>query len=72
MSSAASGAVGPIHSARLLSRPSKGSVSIDGNQLVYTSNAGYVRDDHFTQGLNTRNQPITRTVVVNVKVWAQL
>ena len=75
MSSAASGAVGPIHSARLLSRPSKGSVSIDGNRVVYTSTAGYVGDDHFTyarQGLNTRNQPITRTVVVNVKVSAQL
>jgi hypothetical protein len=66
---------GPIHSAKLVSRPSKGSVSIDGNRLVYTSTAGYIGDDHFTyarQGLNTRNQPITRTVVVNVKVSAPL
>jgi hypothetical protein len=66
---------GPIHSVKLISRPSKGSVSINGGQVVYVSSTGYVGDDQFTyarQGLNALNQPITRTVVVNVKVSARL
>jgi hypothetical protein len=66
---------GPIHSVKLVSRPSNGSVSIDGGRVVYVSSAGYVGDDHFTyarQGLNALNRPITRTVVVNVKVSARL
>ena len=66
---------GPIHSVKLVSRPSNGSVSIDGGRVVYVSSAGYVGVDHFTyarQGLNALNRPITRTVVVNVKVSARL
>jgi hypothetical protein len=66
---------GPMYSVKLVSRPGKGSVSINGDRVVYVSSAGYVGDDHFTyarEGLNTRNQPITRTIVVNVKVSAQL
>ncbi|MGY8683554.1 Ig-like domain-containing protein [Bradyrhizobium sp. UFLA05-153] len=66
---------GPIHSVKLVSRPSNGSVSINGGQVVYVSSAGYVGDDHFTyarQGLNALNQPITRTVEVTVKVSARL
>ena len=66
---------GPIHGVKLVSRPSKGSVSINGGRVVYVSSAGYVGDDHFTyarHGLNALNQPITRTVDVNVKVSARL
>jgi hypothetical protein len=66
---------GPMHSAKLVSRPSNGSVSIDGGRVVYVSSAGYVGDDHFTyarQGLNALNQPVTRTINVNVKVSARL
>jgi hypothetical protein len=67
--------LGPVHSVKLISRPSKGSVSINGGQVVYLSSAGYVGDDQFTyarQGLNSLNQPITRTVVVSVKVSGRL
>jgi hypothetical protein len=66
---------GPMHSAKLVSRPNKGSVSINGGRVVYVSSAGYVGEDHFTyarQGLNALNQPITRTVEVNVRVSAPL
>jgi Bacterial Ig domain len=58
------GSAGPMHSVNLVSRPSNGSVLINGDPVVYVSSAGYVGDDHFTydrQGLNTRNQPIART-----------
>jgi hypothetical protein len=66
---------GPVHGAKLVSRPSHGSVSIDGGRVVYASSAGYIGDDHFTyarKGLNPLNQPVTRTVDVNVKVSARL
>jgi len=66
---------GPTFSATLVTRPSKGSVSITGGRVVYVSSAGYVGDDHFTyarQGLNAHNQPVTRTVDVNVRVSARL
>jgi hypothetical protein len=69
------GSAGPMHSVKVVSRPSNGSVSINGDRVVYVSSAGYVGDDHFTyarQGLNALNRPITRTVVVNVKVSTQL
>ena len=65
---------GPMHSARLVSSPSNGSVSVSGGRVVYTSRAGYVGDDRFVysrQGLNALHQPITRTVEVTVKVAAR-
>ena len=66
---------GPIHSANLVARPSNGSASISGGRVVYVSRPGYVGDDHFSyarQGMNALNQPVTRTVDVNVKVSAKL
>ena len=66
---------GPIHSARLVWGPSNGRVSINGGRVVYISSAGYVGDDRFTyarQGLNALNQPVTRTINVNVKVSSRL
>jgi hypothetical protein len=69
------GSPGPIHSSKLVSRPRYGSVLINGGRVVYVSSPGYIGDDHFTyarQGLNALNQPITRTVDVNVKVSARL
>jgi hypothetical protein len=66
---------GPIHGVKLVSGARNGSVSINGGQVVYVSSAGFVGDDRFTyarHGMNAPNQPITRTIEVNVKVAARL
>ena len=66
---------GPILGVKLVSGARNGSVSINGGHVVYVSSAGFVGDDHFTyarHGMNALNQPITRTVDVNVKVSTQL
>ena len=66
---------GPVHSAHLVARPSNGSVSINGGSVVYVSRPGFVGEDRFSyarKGLNALNQPVTRTVDVNVKVSARL
>lgn len=66
---------GPIFSARVVTPPSKGSVSINGNSVVYVARPGYIGDDRFVysrQGLDAINRPITRTVDVSVKVSDRL
>jgi hypothetical protein len=66
---------GPVFSARVVTQPSNGRVSINGNRVVYLSRPGYVGDDRFVyarQGLDAINRPITRTVDVNVKVSSRL
>jgi len=66
---------GPIVGVKLVSGARNGSVSINGGQVVYVSSPGFVGDDHFTyarHGMNALNQPVTRTVDVNVKVSTQL
>jgi hypothetical protein len=63
---------GPTHSAEIVARPSNGSVAVSpGNRIVYRSRAGFVGSDTFAyarRGLDTRNNPITRTVRISVKV----
>ncbi|MBR0776944.1 hypothetical protein JQ625_19075 [Bradyrhizobium diazoefficiens] len=66
---------GPVFSARVVTQPSNGSVSINGNRVIYLSRPGYVGDDRFVyarQGLDAVNRPITRTVDVSVKVSSRL
>src|SRR5687768_14748811 len=65
---------GPIFTASLVSNAKSGTVAVSGQRIVYTSRAGFVGDDEFTyarRGLNTRNEPIVRTVTVAVKVAAK-
>jgi hypothetical protein len=63
---------GPIFTAHIVARPSHGSLGIDGtNRMVYQPARGYTGGDSFAyarKGLDTRNNPITRTVRVNVTV----
>jgi len=66
---------GPIFSARVVTQPSNGSVSVNGNRVVYLSRPGYVGDDRFVyvrQGQDAINRPITRTVDVSVKISSRL
>ena len=66
---------GPMFSARVVTQPSNGRVSISGNQVVYISRPGYVGNDRFVyarEGLDASNRPITRTVEVGVKVSDRL
>jgi hypothetical protein len=65
---------GPIFSAALVSSPRNGTVAVAGGRVTYTSRAGFVGDDEFTyarRGLNSRNEPIVKTVNVTVKVAAK-
>lgn len=65
---------GPIFTASLVSNARNGTVTVSGGRIVYTSRAGFVGDDEFTyarRGLNSRNEPIVRTVTVAVKVAAK-
>jgi hypothetical protein len=65
---------GPIFTASLVGNASNGTVAVTGQRVVYTSRAGFVGDDRFTyarRGLNTRNEPIVRTVNVRVNVAAK-
>jgi hypothetical protein len=62
---------GPIYSTRLIAQASHGTVSVEGNRIVYVSRPGYAGDDRFSyakQGLDRINNPVTRTVEVTVKV----
>jgi hypothetical protein len=63
---------GPTDDVRILARPAHGNVHVEGpHRVVYQSRAGYVGGDSFTyarHGLDTRNNPATRTVRVVVSV----
>jgi hypothetical protein len=63
---------GPTHSVRIVQRPSNGSLQIDGrNRVIYKSRTGFVGSDSFVYsrgGMDTRNNPVTRTVRINVRV----
>jgi|SRR5215831_435770 len=63
---------GPISSAHIVARPAHGSLNIDStNRIVYQPRSGYTGSDSFTyarKGLDTRNNPITRTVRISVTV----
>lgn len=63
---------GPIYSAHIVQKPSNGTAQIDGgNRVIYKSRAGFVGSDSFTyarRGLDTRNNPVTRTVRIVVRV----
>jgi hypothetical protein len=64
-------AAGPISSARIITQPSNGRVSMQGTRIVYVSRTGYVGDDRFTfarSGMDARSQPVTLTVEMSVKV----
>jgi hypothetical protein len=63
--------LGPIYNTHLVAGARNGRVSVNGYRVTYVSRPGYVGEDHFVyarEGLSTRNQPITRTVEVTVKV----
>jgi hypothetical protein len=65
--------LGPITTTRLVVPAGNGSVSVNGNQLVYVSRPGFAGDDRFVyvrQGMDMVNRPISRTVEVSVKVAA--
>ena len=65
---------GPILSAALVNNAKNGNVVVRGGIIAYTPRAGFVGDDEFTyarRGLNTRNEPIVRTVTVKVNVAAK-
>lgn len=63
---------GPIFSAHIVARSGHGSVQVDGsNRIVYRPQSGFVGKDSFTyarKGMDTRNNPVTRTVQVEVDV----
>jgi hypothetical protein len=63
---------GPTTGARIVARPSNGTVSIGaGNDIVYRSRPGFVGRDQFTYertGLGAGNAPVTRGVRVSVTV----
>jgi hypothetical protein len=63
---------GPTHSADIVAQPSNGSVHVTGkNRIVYRSRPGFVGSDTFSyarRGLDTRNNPVTRTVRIAVTV----
>lgn len=63
---------GPTYTTRVVQRATNGSVHIDGsNRIVYKSRLGYVGGDAFVyarDGLDTRNNRVTRTVRIAVRV----
>jgi hypothetical protein len=62
---------GPIFSTRLIERPNHGSASVKGNRVIYLSRPGYVGEDRLVYaryGMDMINQPVTRTIILTVKV----
>jgi hypothetical protein len=63
---------GPIFSAHIVARPAHGTLGVtSNNRIVYQSRRGYVGSDSFIyarRGLDTRNNPITRTMRIDVTV----
>lgn len=63
---------GPTYSAHIVARPANGNVWVGGgNRVFYQSRSGFVGKDSFSyarDGFDTRNNPVTRTVRVDVEV----
>jgi hypothetical protein len=67
--------VGPTFGTKLVSPPSNGLASIDGNRIIYVSRPGFVGEDHLVYarvGQDISNHPVTRTVNLTVRVSAHL
>ncbi len=65
---------GPIYGSHIVQRASNGTVTVDGNRIVYRSRAGYVGSDSFTYartGENMVGDAVTRTVRIRVTVTAR-
>ncbi|MGJ4949436.1 Ig-like domain-containing protein [Bradyrhizobium sp. HKCCYLS20291] len=69
------GSRGPMVSVRLLSSPSHGAATVQGQHVVYRSSPGFVGEDHFAyvrHGADALNRPVTKGVEVTVHVSEQL
>jgi hypothetical protein len=66
---------GPVDRVSLVSRPTNGSVLVQGGRLIYTPRSGYLGEDRFVyarEGKDPENRQIKRTVEISVQVKERL